>query len=84
MKKSVEVEVNEVTYRVEAECEGNCRYMVRAWIASSGAFIGRIGNILGKSPTWTVEPMGAPEGFPSKTFNEGCRRLLEVKLKKLA
>lgn len=84
MNKSIELKVNEVTYRVEAESEGNCRYMVRAWVASTGAFIGRIGNILGKSPTWVVEPMGALEGFPSKTLDEGCSRLLEVKLKKSA
>lgn len=86
MNKQYDFVIGDVSYRVRAEEQGVCRYMVRM----TGVQIGtrqdwlRIGYLTGKGSQWVAEAgQGAP-GLPFASAKAACKDLLENCLSKAA
>jgi hypothetical protein len=75
--KKFNLTVNDVPVIVEAEQEGNARYMVRMSIPGRMARI-RIGYLTGAQRTWLAEFFGGKrQSVPAVSAKNACRMLAE-------
>lgn len=77
MKKYFFFNVDGIEYKVVAEKEGVCRYIVRVSTSVNKNIIGRIGYIFGRGSNWIGEATREREGFSKRTASDACQALLE-------
>lgn len=69
--------VQQLQAQVEAECEGECRYMVRMSLPGKATNV-RIGYLSGKGKAWVLEPLNTQNRnvITGNSARRVCQRLL--------